>query len=88
MSFAVVCTRLPYGFDSHPRALGASFTLEFAQTRVRIVVRPAARSLHVVALCDDRQVELVRRALRCVDAHFRAYRPRVPRQAESLRAAS
>src|ERR1700688_1101944 len=40
--------------------------------RVQILLRREGRVLHVIALCSEGHVELVRRALACADLHLRA----------------
>lgn len=55
----------------------ASFGLGIDGGRVQILVRRQGAVLHVIALCSERHVELVRRALVCADAHLRGRGERV-----------
>lgn len=55
----------------------ASFQLALDGGRVQILVRRQGTVLHVIALCSERHVELVRRALICADLHLRARGERV-----------
>jgi hypothetical protein len=55
----------------------ASFHLAVDGGRVQILVRRQGTVLHVIALCSERHVELVRRALVCADLHLRARGERV-----------
>jgi hypothetical protein len=57
--------------------LRATFTLTIQGARVQIVVRREGATLHVVALCTRRHLELVRRALACADFALRAEGERV-----------
>ncbi len=50
----------------------ASFAFGLDGARVAILVRRDGATLHVLALCAPRHVELVRRALACADLHLRA----------------
>jgi hypothetical protein len=50
----------------------ASFAFGLDGSRVQILVRREGATLHVLALCAPRHVELVRRALACADVHLRA----------------
>ncbi|MGP6189782.1 MAG: hypothetical protein ACLPSH_06820 [Vulcanimicrobiaceae bacterium] len=50
----------------------ASFAFGLDGARVHILVRRDGATLHVLALCAARHVELVRRALACADLHLRA----------------
>jgi hypothetical protein len=55
----------------------ASFQLAINGGRVQILVRRQGAILHVVALCSERHLDLVRRALACADLHLRAKGERV-----------
>jgi hypothetical protein len=50
----------------------AAFAFGLDGARVQIMVRRDGPTLHVLALCAPRHVELVRRALACADVHLRA----------------
>jgi hypothetical protein len=50
----------------------AAFAFGLDGARVHILVRREGATLHVLALCAPRHVELVRRALACADFHLRA----------------
>jgi len=68
-------TRLRTAPSPHPASypsLRASFTLGLDGARVQILMRREGATLHVIALCTRRHVELVRRALACADVHLRA----------------
>ncbi len=56
-----------------------SLTVGIDGTRIKLLLRREGPTLHVIALCAERNVELVRRALACADAHLR-------RSGESIRA--
>jgi len=50
----------------------ASFAFGLDGARVQVLVRRDGPTLHVLALCAPRHVELVRRALACADVHLRS----------------
>lgn len=50
----------------------SSLTVGVGGARVQLVLRRDGETLHVVALCAPRNVDLVRRALACAQAHLRA----------------
>jgi hypothetical protein len=66
----------------------ASFQLAIDGGRVQILVRRQGATLHVVALCSARHVELVRRALACADLHLRANGERVESSVRAFDATS
>jgi hypothetical protein len=67
----IAATQAPGRAHSYPPAR-ASFALGLEGARVQILVRRDGTTLHVLALCAARHVELVRRALACADLHLRA----------------
>jgi hypothetical protein len=50
----------------------ASFSFGLDGARVQVLVRRDGPTLHVLALCAPRHVDLIRRALACADLHLRA----------------
>jgi hypothetical protein len=63
----------------------ASFSIALAEGgRVQILLRREGRTLHVIALCSARHVELVRRALACADLHLRMSGERVASEVRAL----